>query len=256
MKFIVLLVVAAFVCSSCQVKEDAESRHPFSDTLVAAVVSEATEVGGSVQSRVLTTICQNAAWSTAGAGIFTVRDLIGVGEVSPVDGEVQGFTYVVLAVEEAWHGEFGDEVVVRLPGGPISDSEFTGTFLPLELGQRVAMLLRGDTDDWNEGFFSANTAGTYYDTGGPEAEWVGLGGHSYTTVELREAVASAYRSFEPGEFTTASCGVVVDFERCPPESLVPVGAARFDQPCLEDHDREERPVDGEDTPQEFNPVIE
>ncbi|MFT4705675.1 MAG: hypothetical protein ACI81R_003386 [Bradymonadia bacterium] len=215
-----VIVIAALVLAACSENNVETVEHPFSDSLVALSVEEVTQAEGVPGLMASVTVCQHAAWSNGGACMFTVLRLIDVQEESALGGGERGYLYVVLRVDEVWHGELGEEVVVRLQ---------RGSYDSFHVDERFVMLLRGDTLDWNEGFFSAGSSGSYRELSGAIGSYREVSGTDpwqspsleFATEVLREAVTTAYGSFETGEFSTGLCGTVVNFDRCPDVSLVP-----------------------------------
>lgn len=216
--------------------------HPFRDEMVAAVIAPATEIGGSQTGYSSANLCQLAAWANYGAGVFEVVSIVGVAEYP--EGrpeEIDGFTYVTLRVEDPYvlRHSAGEEIVVRLSGGPLSVSddglvEFTGTSVNWAVGEHVfAFLTRGEVA--NAGFLgtSERLTGLPLDDG----TVLLLGnGVAFEVEELRRALVGAYGSFRPGEFDFVedrSC-FDVDFERCPAESRIPASVPERDNPCVDD----------------------
>jgi hypothetical protein len=232
---VVIFVLLAGGCASEEPSTAPTTPHPFSDELVALVVKPAVEIGGSEGSYHTLSICQHTAWSTYGGGLFTVRELVGIAEPDGA-GSVAGYTYIVLSTDEVWYGDLRDEEVVRVQGGPTGEGTFTGTFVELQVGDRVAMLLRGDTLSWNEGFPSTDPMRLFHLAPGRDDVWV-VSGAEYATATLRSAVQAASSTFRADEFSTGYCGVDVDFDRCPEQSLIPPGAVFFDEPCEDDRVR-------------------
>ena len=185
------------------------------------------------------TVCAVAGEATYGAGVLEVERLVGVAEDdSRSSTGVDGYTYAELRVVEPFffHDGSPTEVVVRLHGGPIGMTDdgrirFTGTFVELAVGARVAGFMRAGTQSYNAGFPDLIASRVFYpapDSGG--GSWY-LFDVQVSTETLGDAARAAYGSFRPGEFHTDQCGIEIDFDRCPAESLIPASAQRWDNPC-------------------------